>query len=284
MNKPIIEFRNFTYHYETAQTPALSDLTFQISEGDFVGIVGPNKAGKSSLCLSMAGILPYTFGGSYAGSIIVAGEDYEQTGAASAVSHVGIVFQDAESQFTQETVEDEIAFSMCNLGYPRALMQQRMQDAVSACHLEELLTRSPFALSGGQQQRLAVACMLALQPDIIILDESTSQLDPIGRDEVFTLAAELHAKGKTIIMVDHNVEKIAEYAATMIVMNEGRMTHIGPKHEIIRALSEKKPHGLRIPQVSEAAVRMNDVVPCKDIPIVLDEAVQHFKTLRKENA
>ena len=183
MNKPIIEFRNFTYQYETAQTPALSDLTFQISEGDFVGIVGPNKAGKSSLCLSMAGILPYTFGGSYAGRIIAAGEDYEQTGAASAVSHVGIVFQDAESQFTQETVEDEIAFSMCNLGYPRALMQQRMQDAVSTCHLEELLARSPFALSGGQQQRLAVACMLALQPDIIMLDESISQLDPIGRDE-----------------------------------------------------------------------------------------------------
>lgn len=207
MSKPIIELRDYSYRYSSEEDLVLKHVTFTINEGDFVGVVGCNRAGKSTLCKSIVGIVPFVFGGDWDGEILVDGKSMNETRGKGVMDVVGIVFQDAESQFTQQTVEDEIAFAMCNFGYDRALMRERIQFAAEACGLADMLDRSPYRLSGGQQQRLAVACILALQPRVIILDESTSQLDPIGRDEIFRLVGQLHKAGKTIIMVDHNIEK-----------------------------------------------------------------------------
>jgi len=281
MSKPIIEVDHYSFAYEGTDKKVLDDVCFSVEEGDFVGIVGRNKAGKTTLCQSMVGILPFVMGGNWDGGIIVDGVNLNDTKGQNASSVIGIIFQDAESQFTQETVEDEMAFAMCNFGYPRELMRERVLFAAEACGLKDMLGRSPFKLSGGQQQRLAIACVLALQPRVIILDESTSQLDPIGRSEVFKLVTELHAKGTTVIMVDHNIENIAEYAEKVIVMDEGKVVAYGDVQEVFSQKKLLNEHMVRIPQVTEAALLMREQVEGEKVPIELEGAKAAFRSLKR---
>ena len=281
MANEIIRVDHFSYGYEGAKTLALKQISFTVREGEFLGIIGCNKAGKSTLCQAMVGVLPYVLGGRWEGTIHVAGKDLEDSQGNSAADVMGIVFQDAESQFTQETVEDEIAFAMCNFGYERALMRQRVEEASRACGLYDMLARSPFRLSGGQQQRLAVACILALQPRVIILDESTSQLDPIGRNEVFTLVQQLHEQGSTIIMVDHNIEKIAEYADRVLVMHEGELRMDGSVREVFGDLPKLKELVVRAPQVTRAAEALHSQLAAGALPVNLEQAKASFAPLRR---
>lgn len=171
MSKPIIEVKDYSYRYASTEELVLKNITFTVNEGDFVGVVGCNRAGKSTLCKSIVGILPFVSGGDWSGEIVIDGKSLNDTKGNGTTDVVGIVFQDAESQFTQQTVEDEIAFAMCNFGYERNQMRERVKFAAEACGLMGMLDRSPYHLSGGQQQRLAVASILALQPRVIILDE-----------------------------------------------------------------------------------------------------------------
>lgn len=281
MSKPIIEVDHYSFIYEGTEEKALDDISFTINEGDFVGIVGRNKAGKTTLCESLVGILPFVMGGNWDGSIIIDGSNLNETKGKDVSNVIGIIFQDAESQFTQETVEDEMAFAMCNFGYSRELMHERIIFASEACGLRDMLDRSPFKLSGGQQQRLAIACVLALQPRVIILDESTSQLDPIGRSEVFKLISELHAKGTTVIMVDHNIENIAEYAEKVIVMDAGKIVTYGDVHEVFKEKALLNEHWVRIPQVTEAALQMKDQLVDNTVPVDLEAAKEAFSNLKR---
>ena len=258
----------------------LKNISFTINEGDFIGIVGCNRAGKSTLCKSIVGVLPFVFGGEWDGEILVDGKSMNDTHGNGVTDIVGIVFQDAESQFTQQTVEDEIAFAMCNFGYEQALMRERVLFAAKACGLENMLDRSPFRLSGGQQQRLAVACILALQPRVIILDESTSQLDPIGRDEIFRLVGQLHNAGKTVIMVDHNIEKIAEAVDKVLVLHEGELVAYDDPHKVFADKENMNSHFVRLPQVTDAALALRGRLGgTPDLPVTLNEAVSVFAPL-----
>ena len=280
MSVPIISVENFSYIYPNTELRVLDNVSFTVHENDFIGIVGCNKAGKSTLCTALVGIIPYTLGGQWEGSIFVDGKDLELSKGADASNVIGIVFQEAESQFTQETVEDEIAFAMCNFGYTRELMTERVRNAAEACGIFSMLDRSPYRLSGGQQQRVAIACMLALQPRVIILDESTSQLDPIGRDEVFNLVKQLHEMGSTIIMVDHNIEKLAEYAGKILIMHEGRVVEYGEAKQIFQKKPALDSYNIRIPQVTEAAIGLGIKLDNGDAPIKLSEAVELFKAAK----
>jgi energy-coupling factor transport system ATP-binding protein len=281
MANEIIRVNQFSYGYEGAKSLALKKISFTVHEGEFIGIIGCNKAGKSTLCQALVGVLPYVLGGRWEGTIHVAGKNLEDSQGNSAADVIGIVFQDAESQFTQETVEDEIAFAMCNFGYERALMRQRVEEASRACGLFDMLARSPFRLSGGQQQRLAVACILALQPRVIILDESTSQLDPIGRNEVFTLVKQLHEQGSTIIMVDHNIEKIAEYANRVLVMHEGELRMDGSVREVFGDLPQLRELVVRAPQVTRAADALRSQIVSGALPVNLEQAKASFAPLNR---
>lgn len=281
MSKEIIRVENFSYGYEGSDELALKNVSLTVHEGDFLGIVGCNKAGKSTLCQSMVGILPYVLGGRWEGSVFVDGENLEESKGDAAAKVIGVVFQDAESQFTQETVEDEIAFSMCNFGYERSLMRERVEEASRACGLYDMLARSPFQLSGGQQQRLAVACILALRPRVIILDESTSQLDPIGRDEVFSLVKKLHRNGSTVIMVDHNIEKIAEYADKVAVMYDGELKLFGEVREVFSQCEALAAVKMRVPQVTAAARGMKQGAEGGLLPVNLAQAETAFAALKR---
>lgn len=169
---------------------------------------------------------------------------------------------------------------MCNFGYDRALMRERIQFAAEACGLAGMLDRSPYRLSGGQQQRLAVACILALQPRVIILDESTSQLDPIGRDEIFRLVGQLHKAGKTIIMVDHNIEKIAEAVDKVLVLHEGELVAYDDPHKVFADKENINSHFVRLPQVTDAALALRGRLGgTPDLPVTLNEAVSVFAPL-----
>jgi energy-coupling factor transporter ATP-binding protein EcfA2 len=274
MEKPVIQVEDFSYIYPHTDKKVLDGVSFTINERDFVGIVGCNKAGKSTLCTALVGILPYTLGGRWSGVIRVDGEDLEKSQGGAAASVIGIVFQDAESQFTQETVEDEIAFAMCNFGYKRDEMEKRIRSAAEDCGVFDLLDRSPFRLSGGQQQRVAIACMLALSPRVIILDESTSQLDPVGRDEVFGLVNRLHAAGSTVIMVDHNIEKIAEYVDKVMVMQEGRIVEFDGTRKVFQKKAAMDGYKVRLPQVTAAALELGIGAEDGSAPVKLEEAVE----------
>ncbi|MBR5340614.1 MAG: ABC transporter ATP-binding protein [Erysipelotrichaceae bacterium] len=282
MSKPIIELKNFSYRYTHDSPIVLKNITFTINEGDFVGIIGCNKAGKSTLCKSIVGILPFVAGGEWDGEVIVDGKSLNETKGEGVTDVIGIVFQDAESQFTQSTVEDEIAFAMCNFGYDRELMRERVRFAATECDIYDLLGRSPYDLSGGQQQRLAVACILALQPRVVILDESTSQLDPLGRDNIFKLVSKLHEMGKTVIMVDHNIEKIADSADKVLVLHDGEVVMFDEKHKVFSNKQLLNEHFVRLPQVADAAIDLSKSFKGKgDIPITLEEAEKYFGALKR---
>ena len=282
MKQEIIRVEDFSYIYEDYDNKVLEDLNFTINAGDFVGIIGPNKAGKSTLCQALVGVLPYVLGGKWSGEIYLNGKALSETKGVADAGLIGIVLQDSESQFTQETVADEMAFAMCNFGYPRELMQERVKMAAEVCGLTHLLERSPFKLSGGQQQRLAVACVFAMLPQIIILDETTSQLDPLGRDEVFSLITQLHKQGSTIIMVDHNIEKIAEYSDKLMVLHEGKCRLFGPTQEVLEQADVLYECGLRLPQVTQAALDLGWTKENGPIPTDLASAEAYFASLKKE--
>ena len=280
MSNPIIELKNFSFRYEGSTDVVLKNVELTINEGDFVGIVGCNRAGKSTLCKCLVGILPFVMGGQWDGEIIVDGKSFNETKGENSSDTIGIVFQDAESQFTQPTVEDELAFAMCNFGFPKELIRERILYAAEACGLMELLDRSPFRLSGGQQQRLAVACILALQPRVLILDESTSQLDPVGRDDIFRLVGELHKQGKTVIMVDHNIEKIAECVDKVLVLHEGNLVAYDAPNKVFCQKELLNKNNVRIPQVTDAALAMKEQLKIEgDLPVYLEEAIPVFQSI-----
>lgn len=278
MSNAIIQLKDYSYRYPGTGELALKNITLTIEEGDFVGVIGCNRAGKSTFCKSVVGILPFVSGGDWEGEIVIDGKSLNETKGHGTTDVVGIVFQDAESQFTQQTVEDEIAFAMCNFGYDRPLMRERVKFAAEACGLMGMLDRSPYHLSGGQQQRLAVASILALQPRVIILDESTSQLDPIGRDEIFRLVGELHAAGRTVIMVDHNIEKIADTVDKVIVLHEGALVAYDEPHKVFGNKKLLNDHFVRVPQVTDAAIALGRHLPEGErFPITLKEAIPAFR-------
>lgn len=269
---PIIKLDSFSYIYPDTEELVLTDINLEIEKGEFVGIIGRNKAGKSTLCTALVGLIPFLLGGQWSGNLYIDGVEIDDANVNCVSNTVGIVFQDAESQFSQETVEDEIAFTMCNMGIPQPEMVKRVEEVCISCNLKGLLKRSPYELSGGQQQRLAVACMLALKPEVIIFDETTSQLDPIGRQEIFFLAKNLHRAGFTIIMVDHNIELLAEYTTKLLVLNDSRIILYDDTRRVLQQKELLNHNSIRLPQVTEAAYRLRREYEILKLPVTLREA------------
>ena len=239
MSKPIIEVKDYSYRYASTEELVLKNITFTVNEGDFVGVVGCNRAGKSTLCKSIVGILPFVSGGDWSGEIVIDGKSLNDTKGNGTTDVVGIVFQDAESQFTQQTVEDEIAFAMCNFGYERNQMRERVKFAAEACGLMGMLDRSPYHLSGGQQQRLCIARALAVEPKVLLMDEPTSALDPISTLKIEELATSLK-KDYTIVIVTHNMQqavRISDYTAFFLL---GELVEFGGTEQIFSQPLDKR--------------------------------------------
>jgi energy-coupling factor transport system ATP-binding protein len=213
MNEIIAVFENVSYLYPRSIKPVLSEINLEIKRGEFFGLIGPTGAGKTTLCCALNGIVPQFYGGRFFGRIVVSGLDTLDNPISAMARHVGEVFEDPETQLIATSIENEIAFELENLKVPRDEIIRRIPLVLEAVRLDGMEKKHPAELSGGQKQRLAIAAALAAQPDLLVLDEPTSQLDPVGAQEVFSTVYQLNKEmGMTILMSSHAAEEMAQYA------------------------------------------------------------------------
>lgn len=283
----VIELHNLTYTYPITHKPALRDIRLEVEEGEFLAVIGPNGAGKSTLCYTIAGFVPHFFKGKLEGRVRVGGIETSGARLNDFVQKVGLVFQNPFNQISGSkfTVYEEIAFGLENRGVPREEMRQRIDRVMELTGIQDLGERSPYALSGGQQQRVALASILVLQPEILVLDEPTSQLDPIGTREVFQVIKDMSRQGMTIVMTEHKIEWVAEFADRVLALSEGEMLMLGSPQEVLT--SELLPeHNIGISRYTAAArqAAQERLWPTgRPLPVKLDEAVEGFREILYED-
>lgn len=260
---PIIALHNFSYAYPTYSPTAkpvwvLDGVDLTVRAGEFVAIMGPTGVGKTTLCLALNGIVPHSTGGTIGGEVWINGRNSRHHPVAELAQTVGLVFQEPETQLFNMTVEAEVAFGLETLGLPPAEMAQRIGWALGLVGMGEFRQRSPFELSGGQKQRVAIAAILAMKPPILVLDEPTANLDPVGKQEVFAAVETLRQQeGMTIIMVSHESEQIAAFADRVVVLEKGKVAIDAPAATIFTPPTRLRQIGLSVPQLSELADCLN---------------------------
>lgn len=249
MPDPIIRFDNVSYRYPGTEEPALSEITLEVMPGEYVAVCGLNGAGKTTLGLCVNGVVPTMLGGTLEGTVTVAGLDVSDYPVREMAKVIGMVFDNPEFQMSQLSAAEEIALGLENAGVPYEDMVRIIPESLALVGLSGFEERSPLGLSGGQQQRLAIAAVLAKKPQILIMDEPTSNLDPIGKQEVFDIAATLNRDaGMTIIVIEHEVEVMARYADRVVVLDHGRVVMNGTPQEVFSDVERLTSLGLRAPE------------------------------------
>jgi len=246
----VIETKNLTYTYPGAAKPSIADVTIKVDKGEFVLITGPSGCGKTTLCRCFNGLIPHFYQGEIKGEINVAGEDVLKRHTYEMAKHVGLVFQNPENQLFALSVEKDVAFGLENLGFPREEIRNRVDLAMYQTGIYDLRERSPHEISGGQQQRVAIAAVLAMEPEVIVLDEPTSFLDPLSAQKIFDVIYDLNRnQGITVILVEHRLDLTAKYTNHLIVMQEGKVRYEGDPREILTA-EETRLIGVGIPKAT----------------------------------
>lgn len=255
----LIEIKNLKYRYPGTTGLALDDISLNIEKGQFIGIAGENGAGKSTLSQALLGLIPQFYKGAYGGSVVVEGLEAKTAPVPELCRKAGLVFQNPFNQLSgaKDTVYDEVGFGLQNLGIEPSEIHSRVEDVLKRFGIWEFRERNPFDLSGGQLQRVAIASVLAMNPDILILDEPTSQLDPAGSEEVFHTVDELTETGITIIMIEQKIEKLAEYCDKIILMHQGRLIDFDTPEKIF-SRDDLMEYGVLPPVYTEFA-RKNDL-------------------------
>jgi energy-coupling factor transport system ATP-binding protein len=275
----IVNLNSVTYKYPLTDSPALQNINLQVEEGEFVAVVGPNGAGKSTLCYTLAGFVPHFFKGELTGTVKVDAKDLHQSTLNEWVLNVGLAFQNPFNQISgaKYTVFEELAFGLENIGVPREEMKERVADTMKLTGISDLADRSPYSLSGGQQQRVALTSILVMQPRVLVLDEPTSQMDPIGTREVFSVIRALAERGMTVVLVEHKVEWIAEFADRVIALHEGQILLEGSPSEVLTSdlLFQSGFGSSRYTSVAREAKKLG-LWKKENLPVTLDEAVEGF--------
>lgn len=246
----ILDKINYSYSEGTAyQIQALKDINLQIEEGQFIGIIGHTGSGKSTLTQLLNGLLRATSGHIYVDGEDIYDEDYDMK---KLRNKVGLVFQYPDHQLFETTNFEDVCFGPKNQGLDRKEVELRAFEALQNVGFpEDLYYQPPFDLSGGQKRRVAIAGVLAMKPEVLILDEPTAGLDPAGRDEILGLVSKMHEElGITIILVSHSMEDVAEYVERLIVMNQGEVMYDGAPKEVYAHYKELEAVGLAAPQVT----------------------------------
>ena len=246
----MIQMKEFTFQYESGKKPALKDIDLEIRPGDFVGIIGNSGAGKSTLTYAINGIVPHYYPGDFYGSVVVDGMDTVETAPEKLSAKVGSVFQDVDAQMVAANVEDELLFGMENFGVPKEEIEARLQEALFKTGIPELRFREIDSLSGGQKQKVAVAAIIALRPDIIVLDEPTGELDPESSEQIFRLLRSLNEDyGTTIVVVEQKVGLLCGYAKRLILLDQGQIAMEGPVREVLKNADRMEEIGIHVPRV-----------------------------------
>lgn len=254
----VIEVRDLRFKYRRSQRYALGGVDLTVREGEFLGVVGPSGSGKSTLCLTFNGIIPHSIRGEFEGEVKITdpetGKSYDtrETPVPKLSTIVGLVLQNPESQIFNMTVEEEVAFALENLGLPREEILERIEWALEIAGLEDKRNEFPPNLSGGEQQRLAIAAILAMKPKILVLDEPTTQLDPLGRKSVLEMISRLNREeGITVVLVDHNTDFLFRRADRIVAINEGKIVLEGSPRELLPKIEKLKEIGVKLPPALE---------------------------------
>ena len=254
--------KNLTYIYDEGMpfaSKAIDDISFEIKDNDFVGLIGHTGSGKSTLIQHLNGLLKPSSGEIIVNGFNITDKDLNLT---EIRKRVGIVFQYPEYQLFEETVEKDISFGPGNLGLDEEEISKRVRKSMEAVGLdyETYKDKSPFDLSGGQKRRVAIAGVIAMNPEVLILDEPTAGLDPGGRDEIFNLIKKLHRDNNiTIILSSHSMDDMAKLAQTIIVMNHGKIEFMGTPREVFTSHAARlREIGLDVPQVLELATKLRN--------------------------
>ena len=281
--KPILEVKNLTYIY-SAGTPfehkALDDISFSVERGEFIGIIGHTGSGKSTLMQQLNGLLKPT-----SGTVLLDGQDIwsDKKLTRQARFRVGLVFQYPEYQLFEETVYKDTAFGPKNMGLSPEEVDRRVREAAGFVGLtEQQLEVSPFDLSGGQKRRVAIAGVIAMEPEVLILDEPTAGLDPVGRSEILgNIQSYRKAKNATIMMVSHSMEDVARLTDRLLVMNGSKLAMDAPPAQVFTHAEELTQMGLNIPQVTQVFLELKKLgLDVKNV-YTIDQAAAEIKRLKE---
>lgn len=275
----MIQFEDFSFRYKSSEAFALQGISMTIENGAFVGIIGNSGAGKSTLTYTLSGIIPHHFDGDFYGSVKVNGLDTVEVKPEKLAQFVGEVFQDIDSQMVSSIVEDEILFGMENFGVPHDEIGRRLDSVLDMLGIRDLKDRQISSLSGGQKQKVAIAAILAMDPEIIVLDEPTGELDPASSIMIFDTLRRLNREfGKTVIVVEQKIMLLCEYVDRLLVMDAGKIVFDGKSEEIVQQVPLFKNLGINVPRVVELGQQLTAAgLYHGAIPLDLDQAEKMVK-------
>ena len=274
------KIENVNYKYPLEDKQALKNINIEIKKGEFWAVIGKNGSGKTTFCNMLRRFVPDFYNGELTGTITLEDKELKDYSQKELVQKIGFVFQNPFTKISgvKDTVFDEIAYGLENLGLYKEEIISRVEKILKLLEIEKLRDRNPYDLSGGQKQRVALASIIAMDPDILVIDEPTSQLDPKGTEDIFKIINLMANEGKTIILVEHKLELIAEYAQNIIVLDEGEIILSGKAEEVLnnKILLEKE---IGMTQYSILAYELEKAgkVELEEIPITKEKTVELLK-------
>ena len=275
-----LKLENVNYKYPLEEKNTLQNINIEIKKGEFWAVIGKNGSGKTTLCNILRRFVPDFYKGELTGKITLEGKELKDYSQKEIVQKIGFVFQNPFTQISgvKNTVFEEIAYGLENLGIERETIISEVEKILKLLEIEKLRDKNPYNLSGGQKQRVALASIIAMNPDILVIDEPTSQLDPKGTEDIFKIINLMANEGKTIILVEHKLELIAEYAENILVLDEGEIILSGKANEVLnnKILLEKE---IGMTQYSMLAYKLEKAGKAKfeEIPITKGKTVELLK-------
>ena len=275
-----LKLENVNYKYPLEEKNTLKNINIEIKKGEFWAVIGKNGSGKTTLCNILRRFVPDFYKGELTGKITLEGKELKDYSQKEIVQKIGFVFQNPFTQISgvKNTVFEEIAYGLENLGIERETIISEVEKILKLLEIEKLRDKNPYNLSGGQKQRVALASIIAMNPDILVIDEPTSQLDPKGTEDIFKIINLMANEGKTIILVEHKLELIAEYAENILVLDEGEIILSGKANEVLnnKILLEKE---IGMTQYSMLAYELEKAGKAKfeEIPITKEKIIELLK-------
>jgi energy-coupling factor transporter ATP-binding protein EcfA2 len=281
---PIIEVKDLFYTYPNFTEPFLKEVNLTIDKGELVLLTGPSGCGKTTLCRCLVGLIPHFYGGEVNGEVVVSNLPVKEHAISELAQHVGFVFQNPENQLFALSVEKDVAFGLENLGMPRDEMRKNVDWAMDLMGISDLRESAPFELSGGQQQRVAIASVLAMKPEVMILDEPTSFLDPVTARKLFEIVRSLNrALDLTVVLVEHRLSLLSSYVSRIVVMDEGRVKMDGAPIDVLTS-KETRSLGIGVPKIMQLyQTLVEDDIQLEKPVISIDDFVEELRSLLKND-
>jgi energy-coupling factor transport system ATP-binding protein len=277
----LIQLKNVSYKYPVGKSDVLKDVNVEIEKGGFYALIGANGSGKTTFCNVLRGFVPHFYKGDLRGDVLIDGKDIREWDMGELAQKIGFVFQNPFTQISgvKETVFEEIAFGLENLGIDVDVIIQKVEEVIDLLGIDYLREKNPQELSGGQKQRVALASIIVMEPEILVVDEPTSQLDPRGTEDIFKIIELMKLKGKTIILAEHKIELIAEKAEKILVFKDGKVVMQGAVEEILTN-QRVQEYGAALPQYALLGLEMKKRNWAVDrIPLTEQQAIATVKGL-----